>query len=137
MGYSKRQMLDREEDIINFAGIGDFIDSPVKQYSSGMYVRLAFAVASEVDPQILLADEILAVGDLEFQEKCFDRFREFKRRGKTILLVTHSLGHVIDYCDRALLMDGGRLIFDGSSEEVARMYESRSQGTASHANPKK
>src|SRR5512142_1946917 len=91
MGYSKREMLDRQQSIIEFADIGDFIDAPVKQYSSGMYMRLAFAVATEVDPQILLVDEILAVGDAGFQEKCFERLRRFRASGKTIILVTHNM----------------------------------------------
>ena len=95
MGYSKEQMLNREEAIIAFAGIGDFIDSPVKQYSSGMHTRLAFAVATEVDPDILIVDEILAVGDASFQEKCFDRIRGFRQSGKTILMVSHSIQHIV------------------------------------------
>src|SRR5208282_427753 len=87
MGYSKRQMQEREERIIDFAEIGDFIDAPVKQYSSGMYMRLAFSVATEIDPDILLIDEILAVGDMPFQQKCFERIRSFRRAGKTIIFV--------------------------------------------------
>ncbi len=94
MGYSKREMLEREQSIIDFAEIGDFIDAPVKQYSSGMYMRLAFSVATEVDPEILLIDEILAVGDLPFQEKCFERIRNFRQAGKTIMLVTHAMSQV-------------------------------------------
>ena len=88
MGYSKREMLERQQSIIDFADIGEFIDAPVKQYSSGMYMRLAFAVATEVDPQILLVDEILAVGDMGFQEKCFERIRSFRERRQD-----HSDGH--------------------------------------------
>src|SRR5580658_6193357 len=94
MGYSKREMLERQQGIIEFAEIGEFIDSPVKQYSSGMYMRLAFAVAIEVDPQILVVDEILAVGDMGFQEKCFERIRRFRASGKTILLVTHNMDNI-------------------------------------------
>ncbi len=88
MGYSKREMLERQQRIIDFAEIGDFIDSPVKQYSSGMYMRLAFSVATEVDPQILVIDEILSVGDVGFQDKCFERIRNFRQAGKTILMVS-------------------------------------------------
>ena len=98
MGYSKREMLERQQAIIDFADIGEFIDAPVKQYSSGMYMRLAFAVAIEVDPQVLVLDEILAVGDMGFQAKCFERIRRFRDAGKTILLVTHSM----DRCRGAL-----------------------------------
>ena len=90
MGYSKREMLAREARILQFADLDEFIDAPVKQYASGMYMRLAFAVATEVDPDILLLDEILSVGDAPFQQKCLDRMRRFHDAGKTILLVTHS-----------------------------------------------
>lgn len=123
MGYSKREMLERQQSIIDFADIGEFIDSPVKQYSSGMYMRLAFSVAIEVDPQILVIDEILGVGDLGFQEKCFERIRRFRASGKTILIVTHDLETVLQNCDRALLLDHGNLIADGPPEETVAMYK--------------
>lgn len=122
MGYSKQQMVEREQRIVDFADIGEFIDSPVKQYSSGMYMRLAFAVATEVDPQILVLDEILAVGDMGFQQKCFERIRRFRQEGKTILLVTHNMGSVEEHCDRAILLDQGSVIIDGSPEESIAMY---------------
>jgi ABC-type polysaccharide/polyol phosphate transport system ATPase subunit len=122
MGYSKRDMLERQEQIIEFADIGEFIDSPVKQYSSGMYMRLAFAVAIEVDPQILVVDEILGVGDLGFQQKCFERIQRFRRAGKTILLVTHNMSNVQEHCDRALLIEHGSVVVDGSPEEAIAMY---------------
>jgi ABC-type polysaccharide/polyol phosphate transport system ATPase subunit len=122
MGYSKREMLARQESIIEFADIGDFIDAPVKQYSSGMYMRLAFAVATEVDPQILLVDEILAVGDAGFREKCFERIRNFRAAGKTILLVTHIMTDVQKYCDRVLLLDQGSIVIDGRPEGAIAMY---------------
>ncbi len=123
MGYSKRDMLEREQSIIDFAEIGEFIDAPVKQYSSGMYMRLAFAVATEVDPQILVLDEILAVGDIGFQEKCFERIRNFRRAGKTILLVSHAVQQVAEHCDRALLIDNGSILCDGPPEEAIAMYK--------------
>jgi ABC-type polysaccharide/polyol phosphate transport system ATPase subunit len=123
MGYSKREMLERQQSIIEFADIGDFIDAPVKQYSSGMYMRLAFAVATEVDPQILLVDEILAVGDAGFQEKCFERLRRFRASGKTILLVTHTMSDVQEHCERVLLLEHGSLIADGRPEEIVPMYK--------------
>jgi ABC-type polysaccharide/polyol phosphate transport system ATPase subunit len=122
LGYSRRQMLAREQSILEFADIGDFIDSPVKQYSSGMYMRLAFAVATEVNPDILVVDEILAVGDTAFQKKCFQRLERFRAAGKTILFVTHSMGQIKDFCDRALLLDHGRVVLEGSPEEVVDLY---------------
>jgi ABC-type polysaccharide/polyol phosphate transport system ATPase subunit len=124
MGYSKREMLEREQRIIDFAEIGDFIDSPVKQYSSGMYMRLAFSVATEVDPQILVIDEILAVGDAGFQQKCFERIRNFKSAGKTILLVTHDMSQIEEHCDRAILIEKGSIMADGPAAEVAELYRS-------------
>jgi ABC-type polysaccharide/polyol phosphate transport system ATPase subunit len=124
MGYSKSQMQEREQRIINFAEIGDFIDSPVKQYSSGMYMRLAFSVATEIDPEILLIDEILAVGDAPFQEKCFERLRSFRKAGKTILFVTHSMAEILEHCDRAILIDQGSILADGNPDEVIEMYKS-------------
>lgn len=124
MGYSKRDMLERQQRIIEFADIGDFIDAPVKQYSSGMYMRLAFAVATEVDPQILLVDEILAVGDEGFQEKCFERIRKFRESGKTILFVTHSMADIQEHCERALLLEQGSIVFDGRPQEAIAMYKS-------------
>ena len=124
MGYSKREMMEREQSIIDFAEIGEFIDAPVKQYSSGMYMRLAFAVATEVNPQILLIDEILAVGDTGFQRKCFERIQAFRRSDKTILLVTHEMQQVLQFCDRAIYIDQGRVVADGHPREVVGVYSS-------------
>ncbi len=123
LGYSRQEMLEREQRIIDFAEIGDFIDAPVKQYSSGMYMRLAFSVATEVDPDILIMDEILAVGDAGFQQKCFERLRRFRESNKTILLVTHTMQQVIDHCDRAILLDQGRMTADGHPDEVVELYK--------------
>lgn len=122
MGYSKRDMMERQQAIIDFADVGEFIDAPVKQYSSGMYMRLAFAVAIEVDPQILVLDEVLAVGDMGFQQKCFERIRRFRESGKTILLVTHDMASVEEHCDRAILIDHGSILADGSADEAIAMY---------------
>jgi ABC-type polysaccharide/polyol phosphate transport system ATPase subunit len=122
MGFTKREMQAREKSIIDFADIGEFIDSPVKQYSSGMYTRLAFAVATEVNPDILVVDEILAVGDAAFQQKCFERLEAFRHSGKTILLVTHSLGQILEHCDRALYLDKGRVVADGDPAQVVELY---------------
>jgi ABC-type polysaccharide/polyol phosphate transport system ATPase subunit len=123
MGYSKAEMEEREPRIIEFADIGEFIDSPVKQYSSGMYTRLAFAIATEVNPEILIVDEILAVGDAGFQKKSFARIQEFREAGKTILFVSHNMGLVIKHCDRAVLLEAGSAIADGNPAEVAALYE--------------
>jgi len=123
MGYSKRDMLERQQAIIDFADVGEFIDAPVKQYSSGMYMRLAFAVAIEVDPQVLVLDEILAVGDLGFQLKCFERIRRFRDSGKTILLVTHDMNNVHEHCERAILIDHGSIVVDGSPHEAIAVYK--------------
>ena len=112
----------RFDEIVEFAEMQDFIDAPVKTYSSGMYMRLGFAVAINVDPDVLLVDEVLAVGDEGFTHKCLDKFAEFKRRGKTILLVTHSLGLVERFCDEALWMDGGRLKGIGDPKRVVGAY---------------
>lgn len=122
MGFSKREMLSRQEEIIEFADIGDFIDAPVKQYSSGMFMRLAFSVATQVDPDILAVDEILAVGDAQFKEKCFERLRQFRRAGKTILFVTHSMDQILEHCDRAILLDQGRIVIDGAPEQAVELY---------------
>jgi ABC-type polysaccharide/polyol phosphate transport system ATPase subunit len=124
MGYSKKEMQERERSIIEFAEIGDFIDAPIKQYSSGMNMRLAFAVATEVDPQILIIDEILGVGDAPFQQKCFARIRGFREAGKTILFVSHNLEQVVKYCDRAILLEHGVLIAEGKPADVIEQYQS-------------
>ena len=124
LGLTKRDVLKRESQIIEFAELGDFIDVPVKQYSSGMYMRLAFAIATEVDPDILLIDEILAVGDGEFRRKCFERIEQFRTLGKTILFVSHDLSSIRQFCDRVLLLHGGELIDDGSTDFVISRYES-------------
>ncbi|MBV9762711.1 MAG: ABC transporter ATP-binding protein [Acidobacteriaceae bacterium] len=125
LGYSKREMLGRQDRIIEFADIGDFIDAPVKQYSSGMYTRLAFAVATEVDPDILVVDEILAVGDMPFQAKCFEKLKRFRAAGKTILLVTHSMDQVLKFCDRAVYLERGQFLFDGEPEQAVQLYRDR------------
>lgn len=122
MGYTKREMMERQQSIIDFADVGEFIDAPVKQYSSGMYMRLAFAVATEVDPQILLVDEILAVGDVGFQEKCFEKLRRFRNSGKTIILVTHNMDNVRQHCERAVLIDHGSILVDGTPDEAVSEF---------------
>lgn len=128
LGYSKREMQEREHRIIEFSELRDFIDTPIKQYSSGMYMRLAFAVATEVDPDILVIDEILAVGDALFQRKCFDRLRHFRESGKTILLVSHSLQQVLDCCDRVVALDKGQILIEGKPSDVIERYQSCPEG---------
>ncbi len=132
MGYSKREMQEREQRIVDFAAIGDFIDSPVKQYSSGMYMRLAFSVATEIDPEILLIDEILAVGDAPFRQKCFDRLQAFRKAGKTIVFVTHSMEQVATHCDRAILIDRGSIVAAGLPREVISIYENSPEMVGAH-----
>jgi ABC-type polysaccharide/polyol phosphate transport system ATPase subunit len=122
LGLTKREIARRFNDIVEFAELQDFIDAPVKTYSSGMYMRLGFAVAIHVDPDVLLVDEVLAVGDEGFTHKCLDKFGEFKRRGKTILLVTHSLGLVERFCDEALWLDGGKVRGAGDPKRVVGAY---------------
>ena len=122
LGLTKREVTRRFDEIVEFAEMKEFIDAPVKTYSSGMYMRLGFAVAIHVDPEVLLVDEVLAVGDEGFTHKCLDKFAEFKRRGKTILLVTHSLGLVERFCDEALWMDGGRKKSTGDPKRVVAAY---------------
>jgi ABC-type polysaccharide/polyol phosphate transport system ATPase subunit len=122
LGLSKREVARRFDEIVEFAEMEDFIDAPVKTYSSGMYMRLGFAVAIHVDPDVLLVDEVLAVGDEAFTHKCLDKFAEFKRRGKTILLVTHSLGLVERFCDEAIWLDGGRVRGTGDPKRVIDSY---------------
>jgi ABC-2 type transport system ATP-binding protein len=122
LGLTQCQIREREESIIEFAELGDFMDSPVKQYSSGMYMRLAFSVATAVDPDILIIDEILGVGDAGFQAKCFDRIGRFRAAGKTILFVSHSMDSVRKFCDRVMLIHGGRLVEDGPPDRVIACY---------------
>jgi ABC-type polysaccharide/polyol phosphate transport system ATPase subunit len=122
LGLTKREITRRFDEIVEFAEMQEFIDAPVKTYSSGMYMRLGFAVAIHVDPDVLLVDEVLAVGDEGFTHKCLDKFAEFKRRGKTILLVTHSLGLVERFCDEALWMDSGQMKGIGDPKRVVGAY---------------
>lgn len=122
LGLSKREIQKRFDEIVEFAELKEFIDAPVKTYSSGMYMRLGFAVAIHVDPDILLVDEVLAVGDEGFTHKCLDKFSEFRRRGKTVLLVTHSLGLVERFCDEAVWLDAGHKNAQGDPKRVIGAY---------------
>jgi len=121
LGLSKQQTEQYFDEIVDFSGIGQFIDTQVKFYSSGMYVRLAFSVATYVDPDILLVDEVLAVGDEPFQRKCLDRIRQFQADGRTIILVTHALDTVAELCDRAVVLQNGNVIADGLPRDSLRV----------------
>jgi ABC-type polysaccharide/polyol phosphate transport system ATPase subunit len=122
LGLTREEIDARFDDIVAFADIGDFIGQPVKSYSSGMYVRLAFAVAINIDPDILIVDEALSVGDEGFQRKCFSRIRQIQERGGTILFVSHGAGTIIELCTRAMLFDQGELILNGSPKKVVSYY---------------
>ena len=123
MGFSKADMDAKVDAIIEFADIGEFIHQPVKMYSSGMFARLAFSVSINVDPDILIVDEALSVGDMAFQMKCFKKFQEFQEQGRTILFVTHALDTVIRYCSRGIVIDGGHNIFEGSSKAAVDAFK--------------
>ena len=122
LGLTKREIQQRFDEIVEFAEMKDFIDAPVKTYSSGMYMRLGFAVAIHVDPDVLLVDEVLAVGDEGFTHKCLDKFSEFKRRGRTILLVTHTLDLIEKFCDEAIWIDAGEKRAEGDPKRVVGTY---------------
>ena len=121
-GLTKREIDERLEDIIEFSELRDFIDNPVRTYSSGMYMRLAFSVAINVDADILLIDEILSVGDEHFQNKCFEKMLDLKNQGKTMVFVTHSMGAVKKLCTRAIWLKDGKIKMDGSTNDVVDEY---------------
>lgn len=123
IGFTKEEIDERLQDILDFADIGDFINQPVKTYSSGMFVRLAFAVAINIDPEILIVDEALSVGDVFFQAKCYHKFEEFKKNGKTILFVSHDLSSINKYCDRVVLLNKGDKLAEGAPKEMINMYK--------------
>ena len=123
MGFDRAVIENKIDDIVAFADIGEFIYQPVKTYSSGMFVRLAFAVAINVDPDILIVDEALSVGDISFQAKCYQRFNKFKEEGKTIIFVTHSLDLVVSYCNRGIVLDGGKIIVDTDPKTAVDAYK--------------
>lgn len=129
LGIPRRMTQGLLDEIVDFAEIGEFIDTPVKFYSSGMSVRLGFAIAVNVDPDILLVDELLAVGDSDFQEKCLVRMLDFKASGRTFILVTHSLDQAMEFCDRAVVLNHGRVAFEGAAAEAADAYHSSTRGS--------
>ena len=123
MGFTEKEIDERLQDILDFADIGDFVHQPVKTYSSGMFVRLAFAVAINIDPEILIVDEALSVGDVFFQAKCYHKFEEFKKLGKTILFVSHDLTSIAKYCDRVILLNKGVKLAEGNPKDMVNMYK--------------
>jgi lipopolysaccharide transport system ATP-binding protein len=129
LGMKRKEIRRKLPDIIEFSGIEKFMDTPVKRYSSGMYVRLAFSVAAHLEPEILLVDEVLAVGDAEFQQRCLGRMEDFSGTGRTVLFVSHNMQTVNQLCDRAMWLDGGQVVADGDPSDVVTRYLHSSQGT--------
>jgi ABC-type polysaccharide/polyol phosphate transport system ATPase subunit len=122
MGLSKAEAREKMDSIIEFSGLGQFIDQPMRTYSSGMYLRLGFSVAIHVQPDILLVDEVLAVGDADFQEKCFEHFGALRERNTTIIIVTHNVDSLMDFADRVIMLDHGRIKLDGGPFDVVTEY---------------
>lgn len=122
LGMSKKEIEKKLDQIIDFSGVEKFIDQPVKNYSSGMYVRLGFSVAISVEPEILVVDEVLAVGDAEFQEKCLQKFRDFREEGRTVVMVTHSMDAIREMCDHAAWIEKGNLRAVGEANATAKLY---------------
>jgi lipopolysaccharide transport system ATP-binding protein len=131
LGMKRREIQRKLDDIIEFSGIEKFMDTPVKRYSSGMYVRLAFSVAAHLEPEILLVDEVLAVGDAEFQQRCLGRMETFSGTGRTVLFVSHNMQTINQLCDRAIWIDGGRIVEDGDPSDVVTHYLRSSYATGS------
>ncbi|MEE8201579.1 MAG: ABC transporter ATP-binding protein [Candidatus Acidoferrales bacterium] len=123
LGFTQREMQKKLASILAFAGMDEFADVPIRQYSTGMLSRLGFAVATEIDPDILLVDEVLAVGDKGFQQKCLERMHNFRRQGKTMLFVSHNMDDVRSICERVLLLNDGELLMDGKPDQVIVRYE--------------
>ena len=137
MGFTKDEVDKKLDDILKFADIGEFVYQPVKTYSSGMFVRLAFAVAINIEPEILIVDEALSVGDVFFQAKCYQKFEEFKKQGKTILFVSHDLSSIEKYCDRAILLNKGEMVSDGTPKDIIDLYKQILAGQSSGGTLKK
>ncbi len=131
LGMGRREITRKLPEIVDFAGVATFMDTPVKRFSSGMYVRLAFSVAAHFEPEILLVDEVLSVGDAEFQRRCLGRMEEYSESGRTVVFVSHNMQALARLCDRAILLDGGEVVLDGPSEEVVAHYLQSVTGTPS------
>ena len=127
LGFSRKEMNTHLDDMISFAGIGDFIDAPIRTYSTGMIARLGFSVATTIRPDILLIDEVLSVGDSSFQEKCIERMNGFRDRGTTIILVSHDLNMVESFCEHAIWLDHGEIMMAGAAQDVVNDYRNRGQ----------
>lgn len=122
LGLTEKQVRERYESIVEFAELREFMDVPIKHYSSGMYVRLAFSIAVSTDPEILLVDEVLSVGDYEFQQKCQERMNEFRKNGTTIVLVSHDLPLISSFCERTLVLEKGSIVYDGDAKKAVEKY---------------
>jgi lipopolysaccharide transport system ATP-binding protein len=131
LGMKRREIMGKFDEIVEFAGVEQFIDTPVKRYSSGMYVRLAFSVAAHLEPEILLVDEVLAVGDAEFQQRCLGRMESFGESGRTVIFVSHNMQTIAQLCDRAILLEHGRVVLDGHSSDVVARYLQSGLGSGS------
>jgi lipopolysaccharide transport system ATP-binding protein len=131
LGMKRREITQKFDEIVDFSGVQSFVDTPVKRYSSGMQVRLAFAVAAHLEPEILLVDEVLAVGDAEFQRRCLGRMEELSNSGRTVLFVSHQMQAISNLCDRALHLDGGEIVDDGPAGEIVAKYLQSVGGSAS------
>lgn len=129
LGMTRREVKEKFDEIVAFSGVEKFIDTPVKHYSSGMYVRLAFAVAAHLEPEILIIDEVLAVGDAEFQEKCLGKMKDISSHGRTVLFVSHHLGSVRQLCNKGILLNGGKIIIKGGINEVIQEYQKKTSGS--------
>lgn len=123
LGMSKKEIDRKYDEIVDFSGVEHFIDQPVKNYSSGMYVRLGFSVAISVEPEILVVDEVLAVGDAEFQEKCLNKFREYREQGRTVIMVSHAMDSIREMCDHAAWLNKGELMHVGTADSTIAAYE--------------
>jgi lipopolysaccharide transport system ATP-binding protein len=131
LGMKRREIERKFDDIVEFSGIAKFLDTPVKRYSSGMYVRLAFSVAAHLEPEILLVDEVLAVGDAEFQRRCLGRMEDLGDSGRTVVFVSHNMQTITQLCDRVILLEGGTVVADGPSSEIVAQYLQSVHGTGS------
>lgn len=123
LGLTEEQVKEKLQSIIDFAELGEFIDMPVKHYSSGMFTRLAFSIAVSIEPEILLVDEVLSVGDMRFQQKCMKRMNEFRAKGVTIIIVSHNQDLIASFCERAIVLDRGSVLYDGPVGEGMKSYE--------------
>ena len=131
LGMKRREIASKFDEIVEFSGVETFLDTPVKRYSSGMAVRLAFAVAAHLEPEILLVDEVLAVGDAEFQRRCLGRMEDLSQSGRTVVFVSHQMQAVAQLCDRAIWLDGGRIVREGGASEIVAEYLQSGFGSGS------